>query len=207
MDTNEKLRIELIKRLRKFSEDYIPNYLHKNSKNSNSKDHKKYSGQKNDLSKRHKSKFSCGQKKIILNNNINSSKYNHLINHKSDQYVNNFYRKNKLDKITRFKSQDKQIKINLVSQKFKIADDFNEKNSNQFLYEKDECLREIFLTDEIEEEESTPFGAENKNENILELSSIKQNETFGSLKNKQSKRKKYKDDSIEFLSELIENIN
>ena len=47
---------------------------------------------------------------------------------------------------------EKPIKMNIVSRKFKIPDDFNEIHSKIFLYEKDKCLKKMHLTDEIEEE-------------------------------------------------------
>ena len=50
---------------------------------------------------------------------------------------------------------EKPIKINYVSQKFKIANDFNEINSKIFLYEKDKYLKKENLTDEIEEDEKS----------------------------------------------------
>ena len=48
---------------------------------------------------------------------------------------------------------EKPIKINYVSQKFKIANDFDEINSKIFLYEKDKYLKKEHLTDEIEDDE------------------------------------------------------
>ena len=36
---------------------------------------------------------------------------------------------------------EKPIKMNIVSLKFKIANDFNEVNSKKFLYKKDKCLK------------------------------------------------------------------
>ena len=55
------------------------------------------------------------------------------------------------------KNIEKPIKINIVSLKFRIADDFNEINSKTFLYEKDKCLKKMHLTDKIKEEENTDF--------------------------------------------------
>ena len=52
-----------------------------------------------------------------------------------------------------YRIQQKQIKINLVSLKFKIANDYDEAHSNIFLKEKDECLKKMKLTDKIEENE------------------------------------------------------
>ena len=46
---------------------------------------------------------------------------------------------------------EKPIKMNNVSRKFKIANDYNEINSKIFLYEKDKCLKKMNLTDEIED--------------------------------------------------------
>ena len=48
---------------------------------------------------------------------------------------------------------EKPIRMNYVSRKFKLADDYNEINSKKFLYEKDKCLKKMNLTDEIEDEE------------------------------------------------------
>ena len=72
-----------------------------------------------------------------------------------------------------------------------------------FLNEKDECLREEILSDKIEENQPTPFNKEE--ENIFDLSSIKENEST-SLNEKKTKGKKVVDDSIKFLSQLIHDI-
>ena len=58
-----------------------------------------------------------------------------------------------LKKKYEYKIPRKKIKINMVSQKFKIANDYDEINSNIFLKEKDECLKSFKLTDKIEEDE------------------------------------------------------
>ena len=238
MDIDEKIHIELLKRLKVFSETYVSSNSHKNSKknyhdspiiypkttlfqkfslndnkklsmfsNINSKnklnsinsqlknDEETRSCEKNDSRKKHKKRFSPDLKKIkkmsLKNNNVNKSKYNLLKKIKS---INNFYGENQDNKKDRYKAQDEEIKINLVNQKFKIANDFNEKNSNQFLKEKDECLKKIILTDEIEEEELIPFYTRNEKEIICELSYI--------IKNEYSN----KDDTVEFLSELIKDL-
>ena len=148
---------------------------------------KSYKKHENSSSNVHKNKrFSPDikkTKKMHLNDNIiNSSKYNHN------------------------KSQDKTIKKNFVNQKFKIANDFNEENSNKFLNEIDESLKEEILSDKIEKEESIPFNDEDEKENLCEISSIKKDEYNGSLNNNHFKRKKYIDSSIEFLSELIDDL-
>ena len=206
MDTDEKIHIELLRRLKSFSENYVSNKSHKSQKNKNhnlspiicpkgtlfqefSLDDKKYL------------LFSSIHLKSILNSLINQLKNNHKKKsiskskndhrHKNSQLINNFDGKNQINKNYIYKKQDKAIKMNLVNQKFKIADNFNEKNSSQFLNEKDECLKKIILSDEIEEEKFTPFYVSNENESKHELSFIKNNEY------------NERDDSRKMLSELI----
>ena len=119
----------------------------------------------------------------------------HKHHHKKSELPVDFIEENNF----RNKSKDKPIKKNFVNPKFKIADDFNEENSNKFLNEKDECLREVILSDEIKGEEDTPFF-------IDDLSPIGKNEYEYNLNSKQFKKKKVKDDSIALLSKLIDDI-
>ena len=243
MDTNEKIHIGLIKRLKVFSESYVPSKSQKSHKKTNSndfsikypkidllqktkdkklsiltnsnakyklyddksqikKDHKKNSFETTDLIA-----YSPDLRKIIKTNlNIISPKRKHRHHHENKLLTNNFNEKNESYKDISNKTQEKIIKKNLVNQKFKIADDFNEKNSNQFLNEKDKCLKKIILSDEIEEEEPIPFYDENEKGNKYELSSIKENEYNEYLNFEKVKGEKIKDDSVEFLSELIEDL-
>ena len=219
MDMNERIHIELLKRIKIFSETYFPN----NSKKSHNKinykyspiiypktslfqnlpldddhklsilsrinpkyklcsiinqlknDRKKRCHEKNDLIKKSLSPDLIKMKKRNLNNFItskNKNQYNHL---KTSQLINSFHGKNQIYKNVRYIPEKNIIKINFVNQKFKIADDFNEKNSNQFLKEKDEYLKKVILSDEIEEEEYIPFRPVNEKESINELSYIKGN--------------------------------
>ena len=199
MDTNKKIHTKSIKN----SHSYIPiekSYKkHKNYSNSL----KDRSHEKSDSIKKHKRRFSPNikkTKKMYFDNN-NPSNHNHKHrHHKSSELTINFHSKNRFYERDRYKSQDKPIKINLVSLKFKIADDFNEKNSNQFLNEKDECLREVILSDEIKEEESIPFF-------IDDLSPIDKNGYDFKLNSKLFKKKKDKDNSTTLLSKLIDDIN
>ena len=69
------------------------------------------------------------------------------------------------------KQSEKPIKMNDVSRKFKIADDFNEINSKKLLYEKDKCLKRMHLTDKIEKEEKN-------NADIFTLSPITHDESI-----------------------------
>ena len=205
MDTNKKIRIELLKSLRNFSENYNTKPYNR-QKNSNSNDQKKDSNENNNLNT-----FSSDLIKVKKMNSgdINLDSFQHKYQHhhsKKSPLKNYFNEKNQFDKNTNYKSQDKPIKINLVSQKFKIADDFNEKNSNQFLKEKDECLREIILTDKIKEDESLHFYFENEKGNIYELSPINKNKNNENLNFKLVKRKIVEDDSVGFLSKLIEDL-
>ena len=216
-DIDKKLQIELLIRLKDFSDSYIPikshqkhkkikyenspitfqkttifdklsfNDIHKLSMytNINSKNKlysiiiqlknecKIYSHEKIDSIKRHKKRFSPNIKKTKKINNYD----------KLDVYV---------------RSKDKSIKKNFVNQKFKIADDFNEKNSKKFLNEKDECLREIILSDNIEDESISSYSEDEK-ESIFDLSSIKQKESNDCCK-------KVEGYSIKFLSELIKDL-
>ena len=192
MDTSKKIHIELLRSLTKFSEAYTSYKSYKKSKNSYSNLHKKQPHEKFD-SQRFSTDLIKKEKINSNNTNINSSKHNYQHSYsKKSQLTNNLHEKTQFYKNERYKSQDKPIKINLVNQKFKIADDFNEKNSNQFLKEKDECLKKINLTDEIDEEEFIPFYVINEKESML--SSINKNEC------------NYKDDSLKFLSKLVEDL-
>ena len=188
MNTNEKIHIELFKSLKRFSEIYIPTNSHNHNKNSNH--YQKHSHEKIDIHR-----FSQDLKKIKkLNINFNSPKHDHKHRYrKSIQLPNNFHEKEFYNNDC-YKTPVVTIKINLVNQKFKIADNFNEKNSNQFLKEKDECLKEKILSDKIEEEEPFSFYDINENKNITELSFIRKTEYNN------------REDSIKFLSGLIEDL-
>ena len=146
------------------------------------------------------------KKKSSNYNNFTSPKHVHQHHHyhKNSKLENDLYEENRLYNRDHFLSQDKPIKMNFVSQKFKIADDFNEKNSNQFLKEKDECLREVILSDKIEEEKHNRFFSEKKT--ILKLSTIKNYKFNNNLNKKQIKGKIILDDSEGSLSKLIEEI-
>ena len=142
------------------------------------KDHKKRSREKIDSIKKHKHRLSHDLKKMEktnLNKNIIITPKHHPNNVEKIQLINNFRGKNQIYKNDSYKPQDNTIKLNLVNQKFKIADDFNEKNSNQFLKEKDECLKKLFLTDEIEEEDFIPSYSIIKKERKHKLSCIRKN--------------------------------
>ena len=176
MDTNDRIHTELLKRLKIFSETYVPDKSDKKHKNKNYNHSpiicpKSTLFQKLPLNDEQKlSTFSNLKSKYKLYNIICQLKNDHKkhytktpknnYHYKNNQLLNNFYGKNKIYKDVHHKPQNKPVKINLVNQKFKIADDFNEKNSNQFLNEKDECLKKITLTDEIEENEFTHFKNE-----------------------------------------------
>ena len=203
MDIDEKIHLELLKRLKKFSESIISDMSPGNLNNSNSISHKRHSLEKTDPNKRYKKRFTSfykQMKKLNLCNSIYSPKNNHHTN-----ITFNFFGETQLYEKVLNKSQDKPIKMNLVSQKFRIADDFNEKNSNQFLYEKDECLREVFLSDEIEEEKCTHISIDKKRKKNRNKSFIsKKNKISDNLNKKNKKRKSLKDDSDKYLSGLIE---
>ena len=193
MFTKGKIHTEILKISAIFPEIYFPIKSYKIQKNLNSNKLKKIIHEKIDLLKRHKRRFTPDiiQLKKFNSNyiNIDSSKNTYQNNHKSSQLTNSFHGKSLFYKNACSKSQDKPIKINLVSQKFKIADDFNEKNSNQFLNEKDECLREEILSDEIEDEEFIHLYAKKEKENIFNLSSIKKSKINCNLNGNQIKRK------------------
>ena len=210
MDTNKIILNELVKKLKMFSETYVPNEPFEYNKKTNSSEHKKHSQRKIDSQKRHKKRLTAKLKKMKLNdNNNNHSKndYRHRHRHNTNILLtNNFHETNEFYKCGRYKSQDKIIKKNLVNQKFKIADDFNEKNSNEFLNEKDECLREEILTDEIKDEESVDFNDGNEKESRYKLLSIKKNKINENLNSRQVNNKIAEDDSESFLTKLIEEI-
>ena len=194
-----KIHTEIIKTSKLFPEIFIPIRSYKIQNNLNSNDCTKKILEKIDLFNRHKRRFTPDIKKMkkFNSNDINidlqknnRQQSNNIIN---NQLIKNWHGKNELYKNTCSKSQDKPIKINLVSQKFKIADDFNEKNSNQFLNEKDECLREEILSDKIEEEEDNiHFYAENEKRNINHLLYTKTRKINCNLNSKQIKRKMIK---------------
>ena len=207
MDTKKKILSELVKKLKIFSETYVSDKPPENYKKSKSNEPKKNSQRKTDSHKKHKRRFTTNFKKMkkIKLNDINQPKHNHRLSHNINIKLTNdltkqFYHKNS------YKSQDKKIKINLVSLKFKIADDFNEKNSNQFLNEKDEYLREVILTDEIKEEVPIYFYAKNENENLYKLSSIKKDKVNENLNSIQINKKIIEDDSGSSLTKLIKEI-
>ena len=148
-------------------------------------------------------------------NNYNSPKRNHHQhhhNHKSSKETDNIKEESQLYDRYHYKSQDKPIKMNLVSRKFKIADDFDEKNSNQFLKEKDECLREVILSDEIEEEKNNNYLTINDKKSMIEsindLSPINQvvDYSLNSKKINKKNKKNQKGDSTNFLFELINDL-
>ena len=198
MNHKEKIYIELLKTSQIFPGINIPIKSYNIQKISNSVNRKH---RKIDSLKKHKRIFSSDlikMKKInSSDDDINSAKNNYQNNHNSSQLTKNFHGKSLFYKNSYNKSLNKPIKINIVSQKFKIANDFNEKNSNEFLNEKDECLREQIISDEIEEEESINFYTKKEKGKINELSSIKQNEYKDYLNNKQFKKKIVKAEFIE----------
>ena len=201
MDTNERIHIESLKSLILFFESYSQDNSY----------YIKYSHKKHVSSKKNKKRFSPDIKtkiKTHSNDNItNSPKPNHRSHHhKKNKIKNDLFKENQLYNENCYKSLDKPIKKNFVNQKFKIADDFNEENSNKFLNEKDECLKEVILSDKIKREKFIPFNVKDEKENLYEISSIKQNEDNNIFNNSHNKRGKYIDDSTTFLSELIDDL-
>ena len=248
MDTDERIHIELLKSLKRFSKSYIPNEFRGKHKNSNTDNspiiHQKHILKKKPLSDVDEKLFMLSHyysknkkyilidqikkvhkklsqeiinwrgfspklkkmKKIDMNdNNINSPKHQHR-HHKSTQLEDDFEGQCKFCKNVHYKTQNKPIKLNLVSQKFKIANDFNEENSNKFLNEKDECMKEVILSDKIEKEESSHFNSKNEEEKINRISTIKFNVFNESLFSKRSNIKKIEDDSLKVLSDLIKDL-
>ena len=194
MDTNNNMLVEIIKKkLKIYSENYDSNIPPEYYKKSKFHNFKKHSDEKTNSRKRHKRTFTNSKKtkKMKLNDDNTHPPKNKHQNPLNTNIVlkNNFHEKNKFHEINFNKSQDEPIKINLVSQKFKIANDFNEKNSNQFLNDKDECLREVILSDEIKENDSIHFYDENEKRNIFNLSLIKNDEVDDSLNIKKNKQK------------------
>ena len=221
MDTNKKFHFQSLKGVEYFSEIFSP--IKKKTENHhsiNSDVHKKHSDEKNNSPKRHhKRRLSPDIKKMkkmsSKYNNYNSPKRNHHQhhhNHKSSKETDNIKEQNQLYDRYHYKSQDKPIKMNLVSRKFKIADDFDEKNSNQFLKEKDECLREVILSDEIEEEKINNYLTINDKKSMIgsinDLSPINQvvDYSLNSKKINKKNKKNQKGDSTNFLFELINDL-
>ena len=157
-----------------FTESYVQSKSYKKHKNSTPNENKKHFHEKKNSPKRPKRRFSPDikkMKKIHLNDNItNLTKHNRKHHQLKKREISiDFFEEIHF----RNKSQDKPITKNFVNQKFRIADDFNEENSNQFLTEKDECLKEVILSDKIENEKIFPFNEEDEKEDINHLSSIK----------------------------------
>ena len=195
MDIDKRIHDEQLKRLKIFFEAYASD-----ESNENLNDPKKQA--KRRLHKKNIKLLSPDikkTKKINYLNKVNSKIF------KSSVSTNNFNENNNFYKDSRYKSQDKIIKMNLVSRKFKIADDFNEKNSNKFLKEKDECLKKMTLSDKIEEE-SIYFYDKNAKNKLIRISTIKKNNINSNLNSKQIKKEIIEDDSIAFLGELIDKI-
>ena len=195
MDIDKRIHDEQLKRLKIFFEAYVSDESNENL-NAPKKQAKRRIHKKNikllspDIKK---------TKKINYLNKVNSKIF------KSSVSTNNFNENNNFYKDSRYKSQDKIIKMNLVSRKFKIADDFNEKNSNKFLKEKDECLKKMTLSDKIEEE-SIYFYDKNAKNKLIRISTIKKNNINSNLNSKKIKKETIEDDSIAFLGELIDKI-
>ena len=212
MNTIGKTNIESLNGIESFSEIYNTiKKSHENIKSLNSNIHKKHSHEKNNSPKKHHKRIYSPdirkiKKKSSNYNNFTSPKHVHQHHHyhKNTKLDNDLYEENKLYNRDRFLSQDKPIKMNFVSQKFKIADDFNEKNSNQFLKEKDECLREVILSDKIEDEKVSPFLEVNEKGSLYELSPINKTDNEYNLNSKKIKGKKYENDSSNFLFELFD---
>ena len=266
MDVDHKIHIELLRRLKIFSETYVSDNSPLNNKKSNysnspiiheknnllnrfslnndeklttfsnfnykyrllniinqlKSENQKHSHEKTNSPKSDKKRFSLSsQKKKKTNLNENNKIQIHKDNykdsyqnhHKNGELINNIYG------IKQFynngnnyccKIKQKKIKKNFVNQKFKIADDFNEENSNKFLNEKDECLKEVILSDKIKKEKPIPIIKEDEKEDIYDLSyqlsSIRKNESNNCLISKKNKRKKGEDDTTKFLSELVKNL-
>ena len=265
-EVDQKIHIELLKRLKIFSETYISDNSPLNNKKSNysnspiiheknnllnrfslNNDEKlttfsnfnyKYKllnvinqlksenqtdcHEKTNSPKSHKKRFSLNpqkKKKTNLNENnktqIRKDNYkdNYRNHHKNRELINNIYEIKQLynnNNNDNYKKKEKPIKKNFVNQKFKIADDFNEENSNKFLNEKDECLKEVILSDKIKKEKPIPIIKEDEKEDIYDLSyqlsSIRKNESNNCLISKKNKSKKGEDDTTKFLSELIKNL-
>ena len=201
MYLEEKNRNEISKIPKTFPETYIPFKSYKEYKKSKHNSRKKNIHEKIDSYERYTRQSPSDIKKLKKMNSydkkINAAKHNFQYHHKRSHLTKNFHGKSLFYKNACNKSQDKSIKINLASQAFKIADDFNEKNSNQFLNEKDECLKEVILSDEIEDEEFIHFRAENEEKNIFNLSANKKNKINDNLNNKRIKRKIVKANLIE----------
>ena len=97
--------------------------------------------------------------KIITNLNITSTKY------KKDQNEDILLqlKSNKLDYLEDFKFEEK-IKILFDSKKFSIGNQFDQKGSEKFLAEKDECLKCMDLDYTIlEKKNSNKFERKRKN--------------------------------------------
>lgn len=139
------------------------------------------------------------KKSISHTKDLTNAIQHHHHHHKKKYFLSKF---DFIRKINYCKSHEKPIKLNLVSQKFKLADDFNEQNSLKFLYEKDLYLQEMILSDEILEEEDSI----NLSKNLKDISSIFKVVDDSIYSRPYNDKKNKADDSIYFISELIKDI-
>lgn len=111
-----------------------------------------------------------------------------------ESHDNHNKRENISNENSNYQKQQKKVKVNMVSLKFKIANDYDEAHSNIFLKEKDECLKQIKLSDKIEdyEFELSPISPTHQQKKTKMSKNFK---SFGCVNNSS--------DSGEFLSHLL----
>ena len=152
-----------------------------------------------DRLKRRTIKFPHENKKRIIKNwkyskelenigkiNQSTKSFTPILNCRSyspDDYQNN---KNIFNENLDYQDNQKEVKTNMVSEKFKIANDFDEEHSNIFLKEKDEGLKQVILSDVIEESEyelSSIYAIQQKRKNARSKSHKKGFKSFDCLFN------------------------
>ena len=165
--------------------------------------------------KRRSIKFPHGNKKRISKNwkyskelenigKINQSTKSFTPILKCQSYSPDNYQKNKniFNENLDYQDNQKIVKTNMVAQKFKIANDFDEEHSNIFLKEKDEGLKLVILSDVIEESEyelSSIYAIQQKRKNAHNKSHKKGFNSSDCLFNL--------NDSQESLSQLLMEVN
>ena len=209
---------KFLKRHKKYydveNESNLNNYINFNLKLDNNIITKKKSSCNVALLKRQSIKFTHHSNKRKINSNLKSDKelenfgkinsstksFTPVLGLHSYFHDRHYKKENIINGNFNCKIKQKKIKINLVSLKFKIANDYDEAHSNVFLNEKDECLKEIKLTDKIEENdfELSPISPTSQEKKFAGNKLWKNFKSFYCLNNSS--------DSVEYLSQILKEV-
>ena len=200
------------------SESNLNNYINFNKKLDNNIKTEKKSSRNAALFKRRSVKFTHHSHKRKISSNLKSDKelenigkinsstkcFTPVLGLRSFHFHDHHYKKkNIINENFNCQIKQKKIKINLVSLKFKIANDYDEAHSNIFLNEKDECLKEIKLTDKIKKNEENDFE-------LSPISPTTQEKKLGKHKLSMEFKPFYclnnSSDSGEYLSQLLKEV-